>query len=604
MKNTLLLFSLLLSVGTGWAQNKIVVDDSLNLNYRNIGRYKPNQKEPYFDVNSFRRYRPLPNQISAFARSGNNGLPSHSYHFTTQEWNANSLVGGFQPLLFIKDSLRFYTSSRPFTQLSFISGAKKEQQFSIFHTQNLGEGMNLAFNYRRINTEGFYIRQLATHTQFNATVSLKSRDQRVTSDLYYLVNSLENQENGGVVVSNEESSTANTVLLNINLRNAQNQSKTQNWGAKSTVDLLYSDTAKNPLFSVSHEFNWLTVYRNYSDDLANSPDFYETSIFDELKSNDSSFAQTISNEILGNFLGDKIQVGLRNEQLQWFQNHLIDEQTSSNFLLAKANFDLIGVQFITLFEKGISGFHENELDWKLNAKLKELKSFQSELYSRVSRKQSDFLLTNQRANHNYYSRSLKTSNQVQIGGVIRQEKYHFSVDMNYRLLDNLVYLDSSESPKQEEEALSIVQLNVKKNFTFLKHFRWNNHLQIQAISNASVVPLPSFTSFHSLYYENDFFMNSLNLQLGGDLAYIGEYGGYAYSPSLAQFHVRKENAEKLGNMIQLDVFISLRIQKAARIFAKLENITGMPFSEDSYRIENYPVPGRVLKMGLSWRMLN
>ncbi len=79
-------------------------------------------------------------------------------------------------------------------------------------------------------------------------MSLKSRDQRVTSDLYYLVNSLENQENGGVVVSNEESSTANTVLLNINLRNAQNQSKTQNWGVNQQLICCTPTLLKIPYF--------------------------------------------------------------------------------------------------------------------------------------------------------------------------------------------------------------------------------------------------------------------------------------------------------------------------------------------------------------------
>jgi outer membrane receptor protein involved in Fe transport len=167
-----------------------------------------------------------------------------------------------------------------------------------------------------------------------------------------------------------------------------------------------------------------------------------------------------------------------------------------------------------------------------------------------------------------------------------------------------VYLDSTASPKQEGDDISILQVNLRKNFIFLKNFRLNNHIQFQSISNTTVVPLPAFSSFHSLFYENNFFENSLNFQLGADFAYIGEYGGYAYSPSLAQFYLRNENASELGRIMQLDIFLNLRIHKAARIFAKLENITGKPFSEDSYRIENYAVPGRVLKLGLSWRMLN
>lgn len=604
MKYTGLLFLILFSFGAVWAQHKALADDTLQLTYRNIGHHQLVRNEPYFDVMTFRRYRPLSNDISPFSRSGNNGLPRHSYNYNTQDWNSANLLGGFQPLLFTKDSLRFYNASKPFTQLNYYNGSKSEQQFEIFHTQNLGEGMNLAFNYRRINSEGFYIRQLATHTQFNATVNFKSRDQRFHADLFYLINALENQENGGVIISDNESNTNNTILLDINLRNAQNQSRTQNWGAKSSYDFAYRDSTKEPLFSVSHEFNWLKGHRNYADNFTDAPDFFDVNIFDGAQSNDSSFAQTISNEVLASIYEDQFQVGARNEQLQWFQNYLINEETSSNFLVANANLDVIGIRFAADFEKGISGFHKDELDLKLNATFKDIKSFQPKLYGRLSRKQADYLLANQRANHHYYNFSFNTSNEVQVGAKVTQEKHQIMLDVNYRVLNNIVYLDSNQLAIQESDDISVIQVNVRKNFKFLKHFALNNNIQFQAISNTTVLPLPTLTTFHSLYYQNDFFKNSLNVMLGADLAYIGEYNGYAYSPSLAHFYLRNENSPMLGNIFQLDLFVNLRIHKAARIFVKMENITGKPFSEESFRIQDYPVPGRVLKLGLSWRMLN
>ena len=604
MKSVNLLFIFLFSFAVSNAQQKTLVDDSLTLTYRNLGHLEIERKSLYFDVETFRRYRPIPNQISPFSRAGNNGLQSHSYSYSTQDWNSTSLMSGFIPLLYTKDSLRFYTSSRPFTQLTYYNGAKSEQQFEIFHTQNLGEGMNLAFNYRRINSEGFYIRQLATHTQFNATVNLKSRNQRFKSDLFYLINALENQENGGVILSDNDAETDNTVLLEINLRNAQNQGRTQNWGAKSSFDLVYRDTTIEPLVSITHEFNWLKVHRNYSDVFSDAPDFFEVNIFDNDRSADTSFSQTIANEFRGALLEDRLQIGFKNEQLTWFQNFLIDEHFNSNYIVAETNLDVLGIKLNGFLEKGISGFHKDEIDIKVNAALKEFKSFTTNLYGRLSCKQADYLFLNQRANHNFYNASFNTSDEIQVGAGVAQLDYGFLLDLNLRSLTNVIYLDSNQVAAQSDESISVLQINLKKNFRFLKHFRLNNNLQFQTISNTTVLPLPAFISFHSMFYQNDFFKNSLNVMLGADLAYIGSYRGYSYSPSLAQFHLRNENAQMLGNLIQLDLFVNLRIHKAVRIFVKMENITGEPFSEESSRIEDYPVPGRVLKLGLSWRMLN
>ena len=603
MRICTLLLSFLLSLTAVFGQAKALVDDSLQMSYRNIGRYSEQLSENYFDLNTFRRYKPIQNQYLPFARSGNNGLAGHSYTIGAQDWNANSLLQGSQPLLFTKDSLRFYTTNRPFTQLSYFNGAESEQQFSIFHTQNLSEGLNLTFNYRRINSEGFYIGQLATHTQFNGSINLKSRDQRFSTDLYYLINGLENQENGGVIISENDVDTDNAITLAVNLSEAQNQSRTQNWGAKSEYNFLNADTTTNPLFSVSHEFNWHKSFRNYSDDLSNSLDFYNTAIFDTLFTNDSSFAQTVSNEIMGNFWGNKFQVGVRNEELSWFQNFLINEEASSNYIVANANFILSGIGFSSSFEKGISGFHENELDWKVNVRFKEMKSLQTSVYSRVSQKQPDFLFGNQRANHNYFSTNLTTSNQLKIGAKVVHEKLKVMIDANYQVLTDFVFLDSLQMPQQNADAISVIQVNFRKNFVFLKNFRLNNNIQFQAISNSDVLPLPAITSLHSLFYTNDFFENSLRFQIGADAAYIGEYNGYAYSPSLSQFHLRG-SGEQLGDILQLDLFMNLRIHKSVRVFAKMENILAPSFSNESARIQDYSVPGRVLKFGLSWRMLN
>ncbi len=56
--------------------------------------------------------------------------------------------------------------------------------------------------------------------------------------------------------------------------------------------------------------------------------------------------------------------------------------------------------------------------------------------------------------------------------------------------------------------------------------------------------------------------------------------------------------------MQLDLFLNLAINKGAKVFFKFENLLEEPFSEDSYRVQGYAIPGRAMKIGISWRMLN
>ena len=54
---------------------------------------------------------------------------------------------------------------------------------------------------------------------------------------------------------------------------------------------------------------------------------------------------------------------------------------------------------------------------------------------------------------------------------------------------------------------------------------------------------------------------------------------------------------------KLDVFFKFRIQHA-RVFAKMENLFGDQFQPDGMMINDYPIPGRVFKIGLSWALFN
>jgi hypothetical protein len=554
-------------------------------------------------VDGFQNYRLWGAHHLPYARSGNLGLAAHPLSVPVQDWNINHNLGGYQTYVLNKDSMQFYQVSRPVTQLFYANGAEAEQRFIAFHTQNLGEGLNISFQYDRMTSEGFFLRQLTNHTRFFINYNLHSRNKRFHSKGYYMISNLKSQENGGVFLSDEESAEENTVLLDIHLFDAQNRSRSQEFGLENQYDLIRLDS-NTTLFNLYHEFNYHRSYRNYDHDLTNSnKEFYRANYFDQTFAADSAFVDEVSNELGVQLFNHRLSAGLKQSSFNYFQNYLIDQNLNSSFFIAQFADTLLGQHLQASFEKGLSGYHRDEFELNAKVAFKQLKSFRLSGEAMITQKQPDYFLERYRSNQNYFNNSLKTSNAQVFK--IRLQEAHSGVDLSFaaKNLSNFVYFDSLTQVQQHEASVSLIEIQLKKHFVFFRNMNLLNKIVYQSFSDENILPLPELYSYHSLYYGNEFFNNHLKLQVGFDLYYIGNYQGYAYSPSLAQMHLRKDESE-LGNINQLDFFISLGINENARAFIKFENLLYDNFSAETYRIQDYPIPGRVLKFGLSWTMLN
>ena len=558
---------------------------------------------PYQSLDGFQTYRPIGRRHLPWARSGNLGTVLHQLLFQAQDWTIESHLGGYQPLLLTHDSIRYYRMSRPFTQLSYVNGAEAEQYFQAFHSQNLGEGLNLSFKYERITSEGFFLRQLTNHTRFHASFNARSRDQRFRAKGYFFLNNIEAQENGGIVFGSDDNPDDNTVLLDIELQNAQNRSRSQGVFVDQQYDLLQLKDSL-PLLSLGYALRWTKAFRNYNDNVAaDERDFFPNYYFDQNQSADSSYADEVKQELYLLAWENRFRFSYSLVDQHYFQNQLTDRRFTSHFVAAAFEDTLLGNALEARFEKGLSGFLADETDFYAAITFPKWKSFNLQAYTALTAKVPDFFWWRQRSNHYLYDLEWETSKSQRIGGKLSDDKSGLVLQLEVSNLQDWVYFDSLRLPQQAADPMQVVQLQLSKSFNFLRNFHLFNRLAYQLISDESLIPLPDLISYHSFYYENRFFKSSLSLQAGFDFYWVNEYQGYAYDPAMAQFHLRPQ-ADALGNIQQLDFFLNLGLSKAARIMFKFENLLLPSFIEDSYRIQDYPIPGRVMKVGLSWRMLN
>jgi len=547
-------------------------------------------------------YRPLGRPRLPMARSSNIGLPLHFYKVMPQRWSLHYIQGGNLPYIYTKDSMRYFDVSRPVTVLNYENGESREQYFSVFHSQNAGEGLNITFEYERITSDGFFVRQLTNHTRFYSTYNLRSRNQRFESRGYFGISHLEAQESGGIFVDSVNQETDNPALLGINLFNAQNRNRGRVLGTRNSYKAIHlSEDSSSGFIAVFHEFNWDRSWRNYDDIIDQSNPFYQNYFIDSTQTVDTSKAE-VMRHTFGLQLDDNIQIGYSLSEYNYFQNFFLDDDLSSQHFLAAWQDSILRHQFRARFKKGISGYHEE--DFMLNASVSgRISTFHYKLFLDLENNVVDYFTIRHRTNQHFFNKSFEPTTYFNSGISLFEEITGVAVKAQLQSFGNYVYFDKSGEIQQISKDIQAVSISLNKEFVFLRNFHLMNKIHWQAISNEDIIPLPSFFSYHSLYYDNKFFKNSLHMQLGFDAFVISEYSGYAYSPEQAQFYLNPSQ-QRLGNIQQVDVFVNFGITQNGRFFIKMENLLEPTYSQASERIYQYPVPGRALKFGFSWKMIN
>ena len=97
------------------------------------------------------------------------------------------------------ERMRFFNTTRPYSELNYLIGSRAEQIIEIFHTQNIRPNWNASFNYKQINSPGFFISQKTAHNNYHFTSWYQSNSKRYNNYIIILSNTLQASENGGML---------------------------------------------------------------------------------------------------------------------------------------------------------------------------------------------------------------------------------------------------------------------------------------------------------------------------------------------------------------------------------------------------------------------
>jgi hypothetical protein len=585
---------------------------------------------------------------------GNTGSATKSILFAPQ------LKAGWDPGFHAFDVYRwkletvpFYNTTKPYTELSYALASKAEQIIEILHTQNLKPYWNASLHYRLISAPGIFRNQKTNHNNYLFTSWYQAPSKRYNNYFMILSNKLQSEESGGIKNDNDYLSDPiysadrftiptfiggqpkysnnffNTTIYTGNRYNETNFMMRQQYdfGRK---DSLVTDSTVVPLFfprvRFEHTFNY-GKYRYIFQDLVNAeknnrPDSAYYSLYNihiDTASKDTSLIyrdqwREINNDFSiyqfpdANNLQQFIKLGL---EVQLLQGELKNNRSLYNMIghgeyrnrTKNQKWDIGAFGRLWLNGYNVGDYHAYV-------------SLQRLINPSVGSLQVGFENTNRTApfiyntSSNFYLDAPKTfgkENTIHLFGSILQPKFRVRLSADYYLISNYLYLTDYYKLQQEATLFNVLRISASKTFNIGKRFKWYADVYVQQKTGAAQLNMPTFYTRNRFGYEGNLGFRYLNIAIGTEIRYHSPYKADNYSPVLGEFFF--QDSVTISNLPRIDGYLHFRI-RSFRAFLRFENLNtasiqnGFGFTNNNFAAPGYPTPGLITRFGIFWTFIN
>lgn len=541
---------------------------------------------------------------------GNVGLPSYplladfSQNMSFFKWmNTNNTLSTLS-----KNDPIFLYPGKIYTKVSGVMGQKQEQWFKIIHAQTIGKRLQLGLQFNRYSCFGFYNNQKALTDNLAISTNYQSKDSRWQFASYFIFNKCKNQLNGGITSDTaiQNANLPDKLLVPVNLNTAKQYIRSLS-ADFSIFYHLNNDTLKKETGSfLAWEGNFSSNYWVYADTYQDSSYYKHTYIF-PAASYDSANSKTISNSLLYRYISPSTNsskrfsfyAGYKNETSHYIQD-VVDTVAINQIAQAGFLLDKNGKKILFNGEYVVAGYNQFNYQLSTVMQTRDDKSifFRARLDAdrQMPTMMSSYFLTNHFMWNHRFNDILTQSAKAEIASF----KYHFNAGIFARAQQNTLYFDSSANPTQYAGNTLLLRYFISKDLK-LGRIHFNNTINYQSTTNPEIIRLPTWMTFHQLYYEGHHFKNNLWLQCGFQARYISGFLANAFMPASDQFYL--QNKQEYGNYIFIDFFINARIDNFS-FFIKADHVNQGLTGYNYILCPGYPYPDRSFKFGIVWQFYN
>jgi len=604
----------------------------------NDGKWKNQEANVTFErLNGTQRYG-MDTAIHTFHRRlfvqpwyrdlGNPGSPALNLLFTPENRVGPTLgYRIFDVYRHEADSVKYYNTTRPYSIFSYQAAGRQENIASIFHTQNIKPNWNIAADYRKISSPGYYQIQRNNHDNFALTSNYRSLNKHYTVYGALVYNKEQHDENGGVLdrslldspgynnrrilgtaYQNTAYSSTRSTVSNTLRDVAVRLQHSYTWGRTDTI-YDENDTAAytytlTPRFSITHVATLGSEKHSYKDLAPDSMRYI--SLFQRTFPNKgtgyySAGADSVytmqnwvyaDNKVVfngfagkaGNQLAFSAGAGIRYDQF-------ISDPVSK--LIADSPFYRIGYdrrsnagtyiegqirkEAVTkgAWEYGASGklFATGPYagNFALNAVIgKKLGTDAGSFVAGAGQQlgSGPYSYTDYQNVYAYRQFQFDPESITSAYASVDLRKLRLAAGIKAYVISNFIYMDETELPTQYNAAFTLPQAWIRKVFR-IGSFFLDNELVFQTKDDNTPVNVPGFMGRHQLSFEKSLFRNAIKIATGVQVRYNNAYTPAGYNAQFNRFFY--QNYDTVSNMPELAVFFNFRI-KRFRAFIMGDNL--------------------------------
>lgn len=598
------------------SERKLQVDTSILLSHRRISRH------------------------GWFHYLGNYGTAALNMKFDP-DWDPGPQPGYniYEPYQYHLDSVRYYNTTRPFSQFNYSLGGAQEQTVSLLHTQNIHRRWNVALEFRNINSPGYYLNQFSNFNGGFFSTNYTSKNKRYSIRAAIVQNKNRSDENGGIVsdtfltnpniVDRKQIPTQlpslpavydRSVILN-QYRNTEFLVENRyRWGL---ADTLYNEDSTaatprfTPRFGLKHQFHVRLSKHRFHDRFPNASRyaFIQDSIpFINADTNrNEQVLQTFANRFSFNgFIGKagrqaaiEAGLGIRFDRLyDDLEVNRYSDWLINNFVFGEINkeaLDSFSWSYRAAVNFYFGGSHVGDLkfDAEIAKQLRRLGGFTLGVQQAVSSAPVAFT----RFATNYYVResSFQKQTTTRLSAGLNIEKLGLTLSGHSLLTNNLIYFSDEWKPVQSSSTFNVLQVQAVQNLKLGKYRMYSEALVQQPTGDAPI-NLPLLMLRHISAFDSRIFEGKLWLTTGIELRYHTPFITAGYTPFFNQFFYRSAGA-LTSNLPEVTAFFNFKV-KQFRLSISGDQLQQLIFPKNIAHFPNYPMQDVMYRLGIQWILYN
>lgn len=632
-------------------RNKFEDTLTLNIFYLDSSRvYKPDSS-----INDFTKRYPVP---ATYIFLGNTGLAAKSILFapeTRAGWDP-----GFHAFDIYKwklDRVRFFNTTRPYTEIGYVLGARAEQLIDVVLTRNIKPNWNFSLNYRLINAPGFLQNQKTNHNNYLFTSRYQGKKKRYNNYFVLLGNRLQATENGGIkddAMLDDPTYAKDRFLIPTQIGGASfygtdpfstslltgNRYRDFNFLMRQQYDFgqkdsIVTDSTVIPLFYPRLRFEHTFKYGKYN------YTFMDITGSSRSTNNAPDTAWYIDHYAYRFFPRDSVYFNDRWKEISndFSIYQFPDAKNQNQFIKIGAELQLLNGTFTDTVLKGTASLYNfighgeyrnltrnKKWDmlasgrlWLLGSNLGDYHvyvSLQRLLGSRFGSFQLGFENINRSPWFTYDKRSafyydtpqaFNNENTTHLFASIFLQKLKMHLSGDYYLVGNYLYLTNYHQRQQENSIFNVLRINAFKTFKIGKRWNWYAEVYVQQKAGNADVNIPLVYTRNRFMYEGNLGFRNLNIAFGLEGRYHTPYKADNYSPVFGQFFY--QDSVTISNLPDVHAFLHFRI-RSFKAYIRAENLNtarlfgGLQFNNNNLAAPGYPTPGLNIRFGVYWSFVN